>query len=261
MDVPTILFTIPEKRSDPTQYTAAWARKAVQVAKDLGYKINVLEGNKTTHANVTKILEDDTDNSIKLIVHYGHGCEASIQGNKECVINRNYSLQEIIEMYYSGCPQKIKIASRILDPMGYLANSYIYQLLKDKDPCLDTCYFDSNYQLLRGRIVFATACFAASGLGESAVEAGARSYTGSSDLYLFPVDQMGSQELYEYIQLIGLKELLYGHTVGDAETVMSAVEDPIISRFKPIRPYVSLTMLWNKMYRRVIGDWNATIFG
>ncbi len=255
---PAILFTIPEKKNDPTFYTAQWARNGVKLAKNLGYNTIELKGDQTTHSNATKVLGENEN--IIMWVHYGHGCYDSAQGNNECIINKEYSLQEIRSLALSGDEKKIKIAKMILQPSSYL--SYLTEPTKcqmDGDPCKLHCAYESNVGMLRNKSAFLTACFAAGGLGEYAVNYGANSFIGSDDLFLFPVDSLGSQTMYEYIQLIGLKERLLGRPAMQAEKAMSDAEDKLI-RMNVDVEYIVLTMIHNKLSRKVLGNPYSIIF-
>ncbi len=255
MDTPTILFTAPRKMGDPTQYTYDWAMDAVKLAKSLGFNVITLEGEQATHRNTTKVLGENE--SIIVWAHFGHGCIDSAQGNDECLINKEYSLKEIRDLALSGDEKKIKIAKMILQPSSYLSEPTRCQL--DGDPCLLRCTYESNVGMLRGKSSFMTACFTAGGLGEYAVNYGGISFMGSDSLFLFPVDNKGSQNLYKYVQLVGLKELLIGHTPRQADAAMSNAEDRIIKDNNDIK-YIVLTMIHNKLSRKVLGNIDSTIY-
>lgn len=258
MDTATILFTIPEKKNDPTYHTAIWARKAVQMAKSLGYDVVVLEKDKVTYENVNKVL---TTYNPSVVVHYGHGCRTNLQGQNGCMITRNYDIDELLSMAESPYIEERQKVLNILHferhPLGQLSCPGICKI--DSDPCTDRCRKDTNVDLLKNKIVFTTACFSADQLGKCAVRYGATSYLGYTDLFLFPVDRMGSQEIFGQLQLTGLKELLLGGSVADAEYLMNFEEDKLIRRFKPIK-YMALSLLWNKIHRRVLGNLDGTIY-
>lgn len=257
MEPPTILFTMPMKMGDPTQHTYMWARQAVQMSRSLGYKDIILEKERTTYNNVSNIIRDKKNN-IRAVVHFGHGCINSIQGQKECMITKKYTVEETVEMALSGDIEKVHIARALLDPLYYLSDDIDKSSCQLNDPCDLYCLHDSNVKLLNGKLVYTVACFSAGGLGKDAIDAGADTYIGSDDLFLFPVDSLQTQDIYGKLQLVSFKELLLGHTVAEAEAKMSEEEDKLIRRFKSIK-YIALTLLFNKLHRKVLGDPNTMI--
>ncbi len=258
----TIMILRPMRPLDPTYWTFQWGQQAVNMARSLGYDVIDIQKDSCTYEYVSNAI---TKYQPKLIGVFSHGCVNSLQGQKTCMIAKKYGIEEIVDMaltgYANGDQNKIKVASRILEPLGYINNQNTKECCQlSGDPCELYCLYPTNVDLLKGKIVFTTACFSAAGLGRSAVDDyGAYSYVGSDDLFLFPIDSMGSQAMYGNLQLIGFKELLLGHTVGQAEMAMNEEEDKLISKFKRIK-YIALTLLWNKMNRRVLGDKNATIY-
>lgn len=257
MDTATILFTMPMKNGDPTQYTYIWAKKAVKMARSLGYKIVILEKDKATYQNVNSALEKYNP---RIVVHYGHGCRTNLQGQDSCMITRDYNIDELLDMAESPYIEERQKLLRMLDfethPLGQLSCPGICNI---EDPCADRCREDTNLGLLKNKIVFTTACFSADQLGKCAVKYGVDSYIGYDDLFLFPVDRIGSQEMFGQLQLVGLKELLLGGSVADVEYLMSSEEDKLIRKFKPVK-YMALSLLWNKMHRKVLGNLNATVY-
>ncbi len=249
-----ILFTMPRKKSDPTEFTYQWAEKAVQLAKDLGYNIITIKENDTTYSNVTKIL---SENKINLFVHYGHGCPSSLQGQQECEVVRKYTVDELICLAESPYIEDRQRVIKLLNPLGELSCPGICSL--DVDPCSPLCIYDTNVNLLKGSMVFAVACHSAAQLGQCAVAYGVTTYIGYSDLLMFPVDTLKSQDMFGEVQLTFLKELLMGKTVQGAEQAMSELEDSYIRRFKKIK-YIALPMLWNKLHRQILGDANNMIY-
>lgn len=257
MDTATIMILRPMKNGDPTYWTYQWGQKAVNIARSLGYKVIDIQKESCSYENVSDAIKKYQP---KLIASFSHGCVNSLQGQKTCMIAKKYEINEIVDMALSGDQDKIKIASRVLEPLGYINNiDTIKSCQLNGDPCDLYCLYPTNVDLLKEKIVFTTACFSAAGLGRCAIANGAYSYTGSQDLFLFPIDSMGSQDMYGNIQLIGFKELLLGHTVAEAEAKMNEEEDKLIRKFKRIK-YIALTLLWNKKNRKVLGNENATIY-
>lgn len=253
-DTATVMITMPKKKGDPTEYTYQWATKAVQIAKDLGYNIIVIKENDTTYNNVTKILKE---NKVDLFLHFGHGCPSSLQGQRECVIVRKYTVDELMCMAESPNIEDRQMVIKLLNPLGELSCPGICKL--DNDPCSPLCTYDTNVNLLKDSIIFAVACHSASQLGRCAIKYGVQTYIGETDLLMFPVDSLNSQDMFGEIQLTFLKELLMGKTVQEAEQVMSELEDSYIRRFKKTK-YIALPMLWNKLHRQILGDANNLIY-
>lgn len=250
----TILFTLPKKRGDPTTYTHAWGQKAVAMARSLGYKIVILEGNNVTYDNVNKTL---VKYNPRVYIHYGHGCRTNLQGQNGCIITRSYNIDELLDMAQSPYIEERQQLIGMLNHLGELSCPGICSL--ENDPCEDRCRKDTNLNLLTDKIAITTACFSADQMGKCAIAYGADSYMGFDELYLFPVDRLGSQDIFGDLQLLGLKEILLGNSVGDAEAVMSEAEDKLIREFKPIK-YMALSLLWNKIHRKALGNLNATIY-
>jgi hypothetical protein len=251
----TILITIPLKRGDPTEHTAVWAEKAVQIAKSLGYNVVALRGDETTHKNVSEAI-------IKyrpmLMTHYGHGCPLSLQGQRECIISRKYSADELMHMAQSQNIEKRQKLLKILSPLGQLSCPGICSL-GDSDPCSPYCTYDTNVNLLKGSIMIAVACHSASALGIHAVNYGVKTYVGEDDLLMFLVDTKHSQDMFGELQLVMFKELLMGKSIQEAERTMSELEDSYIRKYKKIK-YLALPMLWNKIHRKLLGNKNAMIY-
>lgn len=253
-DSHTIIILRPMKVNDATVHTYRWGQKAIELARSLGYNVIDIQKDDVTYDNVSKAIQKYQP---RLIATFSHGCVNSIQGQKECVIARKYKVEEIVEMALSGDIEKVNISKALLDPLYYLSNPNLCQL--QNDPCDLYCLHDSNIGLLKDKIVFATACFSSSGLGKCAVAQGGSAYVGADDLFLFPVDRIGSQEMFGQLQLIGLKELLLGGSVADVEHLMSSEEDKLIRKFKPVK-YMALSLLWNKIHRKVLGNLDATVY-
>lgn len=261
MEPATVMILRPMRNGDPTYWTYQWGQRAVNIAKSLGYKVIDIQKENCSYENVSDAIKKYQP---KLIASFSHGCVNSLQGQKTCMIAKKYEVSELVDMalmgYADGDENKIKIASRILEPLGYISNTNTKECCRlSGDPCDLYCLYPTNVDLLKEKIVFTTACFSAAGLGRCAIAYGAYSYVGSEDLFLFPIDSRNSQDMYGNIQLIGFKELLLGHTVGQAEMAMIAEEDKLIRKFKRIK-YIALTLLWNKLNRRVLGDKNSTIY-
>lgn len=250
----TMLITMPRKKGDPTEYTFQWATKAAQMAKDLGYKVIIIKETDTTYDNVTKTLKE---NNIRIFSHFGHGCTSSLQGNSECIVTRKYDVNELICMAESPYVEDRQKVLRLLSPLGQLSCPGICRL--DIDPCSPLCVAPTNVNLLKDTITFAVACHSAVQLGRCAVAYGATAYVGEDDLLMFPVDSIGTQDMFGEVHLTFLRELLLGKSVQESEQVMSELEDSYIRRFKSIK-YIALPLLWNKMHRKVIGNINSLIY-
>lgn len=249
----TILFTAPMVKNDPTTHTYVWAQRAIAMAKSLGYRVVVLEKDKANYKNVNDAL---VKYDPRVVVHYGHGCKTNIQGQNGCIITRNYNIGELLDMAEGSNEDRIQLL-KILKHLGNLSCPGICNI--DNDPCADRCREDTNVGLLKDRIIFTTACYSADQLGKCAIKAGASCYLGFDELFLFPVDRMGSQNMFGDLQLIGLREILMGRSVAEAEDIMSKEEDKLITKYKPIK-YMSLSLLWNKIHRKTLGNTNATIY-
>jgi hypothetical protein len=251
----TVLITIPLKKGDPTEHTAIWAEKGVQIAQSLGYNTIALRGEDTTHTKVT-------DAIIKyrpmLMTHYGHGCPLSLQGQRECIVSKRYSTDELMCMAQNQNNDERQKLLKIINPLGKLSCPGICSI-GDSDPCSPYCTYDTNINLLKGSITIAVACHSASILGKCAVNYGIKTYVGEDDLLMFPVDTMHSQDMFGELQLVMLKELLLGKSVQEAEKTMSDLEDSYIRKYKRIK-YLALPMLWNKIHRKVLGNKNAMIY-
>lgn len=250
----TVLFTLPERNGDPTQYTAIWGRKAVAMAKGFGYDIKILEKDDVTYKNVTETIKKYNP---RLYVHFGHGCGSSLQGQYECAIVRKYTVDELICLAESPNTEDRQRLIKLLNPLGELSCPGICAL--DNDPCSPLCTYDTNVNLLKGSIILAVACHSASQLGRCAINYGVQTYIGETDLLMFPVDSLKSQDIFGEVQLTFLKELLMGKSIQEAEQTMSELEDSYIRRFKKTK-YIALPMLWNKIHRKILGDKNAMIY-
>lgn len=241
-------------RSDPTEYTYKWAQKAIKMAKSLGYNVKVIEKDNVTYDNVSKAIKKY---SPRILATFSHGCPSSIQGQKECVIVRKYSVDDLLCLAESPYIEDRQRVIKLLNPLGELSCPGICRL--DTDPCSPFCLNDTNVNLLKDSIVFAVACHSASQLGRCAIAYGTTAYIGYDDLLMFPVDSLNSQDMFGDVQLTFLKELLMGNTVQGAEMVMSELEDSYIRRFKKTK-YVALPMLWDKIHRKVLGNKDTMIY-
>lgn len=250
----TILILCPMKKSDPTEYTFAWAQKAIKMAKDLEYDVKVIEKDDVTYNNVSEAIKRYNP---RMLATFSHGCPSSIQGQNECAIVRKYTVDELICMAESPYIEDRQRVIKLLNPLGELSCPGICRL--DNDPCSPHCSNDTNVNLLKGSIILAVACHSASQLGRCSIKYGVQTYIGYSDLLMFPVDTLKSQDLFGDVQLTFLKELLMGKTVQEAEQAMSELEDSYIRRFKKTK-YIALPMLWNKLHRQILGDANNLIY-
>lgn len=241
-----ILVTRPMKSGDPTEYTYKWGEQAVKMMKEHGFTVIDIKTKDVTYDNVSKSIQYYNP---RLYVHIGHGCPTSLQGQNECVITRRFTVDELLSM---------KNFREIIKPLTY-SSGCIHTCKTAPDICNPICTSDTNVQLLRGAIIYTVACYSAAQLGICAVKYGADTYVGYSDLMLFPVDDMNSQEIFQNVHLTFLKSLLEGHTVAEAEQEMARYEDTLI-RFHKQTKYIALPLLWNKINRKVIGNSKARIY-
>ncbi|MDD3474345.1 MAG: hypothetical protein PHP08_00395 [Candidatus Dojkabacteria bacterium] len=246
MNNSTIVLLRPRKENDPTIHTYDWAEKAYKMMKSYGYTVIDIKKNEVTYNNVTKSLQYYRP---RLVVTFSHGCPSSIQGQSECVITRKFDIDELLNM-----PN----LREIIKPLIY-SSGCVNTCLAMPDICNPLCMNETNVNLLKDTIVFTVACYSASQLGKCAIRYGAEVYSGYTDLMLFPVDSIHSQDIFRDIHLVFLKALLEGKTVGEAEYDMNRYEDAVIKFYKKTK-YVSLPALWNKLHRNVLGNKNARMF-
>lgn len=248
MNRATILITIPKKKLDPTDYTSQWAENAYRLAKSLGYNVVVLRGDNTTYYNVTSALQKYHP---RVYLHFGHGCQTHLTGQRECILTRKYSIDELLSME----PEQL---DKILNPIKLSGcGKNICQL--QNNACQPLCFNDTNINLLKDSIVYAVSCHSAERLGKCAIQYGVQSYVGYNDLLLFPVDGMRSQDIFGQIHLEFLRHLLEGETVGEANDAMRMMEDTYIRLYRDIK-WVALPALWNALHREVLGDPTMTIY-
>jgi len=251
-----IMMLRPMKRSDPTEHTFSWAQKAVDFARSLDYNIIDIQKDDVNYDNVTSMI---AKYKPRLLMSFSHGCPTSLQGQNDCSITRRFDIDQLLSMdpdaldklinpVKSSCPGICKVENEICNPL---------------------CLRETNIGLLKGSIIFACACHTAAqptnenpnvkSLGNCAIKYGVEAYCGYSDLLMFPVDSLGSQDMFGEVQLTFVKELLLGHTVAEAEAEMSKLEDQFIRKNKNIK-YLSLPMLWDKLHRKVLGNPDAMIY-
>lgn len=254
MNTAAILITMPKKKSDPTEYTFEWATKAVQMAKNLGYNVVDIREKDTTYKNVSEAI---SKYNPRMMIHFGHGCPASLQGNTECVVTRKFNVDELICMAESPYIEDRQKLLKLLNPLGHLSCPGICRL--DNDPCSLYCQHDTNINLLKGSIILAVACHSASQLGPCSIKYGIETYIGEDDLLMFPVDSIKTQDIFGEVHLSFIRELLLGKSIQEAEKAMSELEDSYIRRFKKVK-YIALPLLWNKIHRKMLGDKNAMIY-
>lgn len=254
MNTATILITMPMTKGDPTEFTYQWAEKAVKIAKDLGYNVIAIKGADNTYNKATEAIKKYKP---RFYAHFGHGCGSSLQGQSECEIVRKYNIDELICMAESPYLEERQRLIKLLNPLGELSCPGICSL--DNDPCSPLCSYDTNINLLKGSIIYATACHSASQLGKCSIKYGVDTYVGYDDLLMFPVDTLKSQDMFGEVQLTFLKELLMGKTVQEANQAMSELEDSYIRRFKKTK-YIALPMLWNKLHRQILGNINNLVY-
>lgn len=252
IDSVNILVTRPMKKGDPTAYTYTWGEEAVKIMKKLDYNVIDIRSDNVDYENVSSAINEYKP---RLYLHVGHGCPTALVGQKECIVTRKFSLDELLIMdnfleivqplnYMTGCKYTCKLGG-----IGEMP-----------DPCSPICHYGTNVGLLRDTIVVAIACYSASQLGKCAIKAGADAYIGYKDLMLFPVDSMKSENIFRDVHLVFIRELLEGKSVGEAEIAMNQYEDNMIRMYKRTK-YVSLPLVWNKLNRKVLGNADSRIFG
>jgi len=254
MEIATILIIAPSKHNDPTQYTYVWAQKAIKIAMNLGYNVKVLEKDNVTYDKVSEAIKKYKP---RMLASFSHGCPLSLQGQDNCVITKNMSLDGLFSMATCPNPDTRSDLLKILNPLGELSCPGICNL--DNDPCSPLCNYDSNVDLLKGTIVMAVACYSASKLGEYAIKYGADCYIGETDLLMFPTDSKNSQDMFGEVQLTLFENILLGRTVAESEQEMSKLEDTYIRKYKQTK-YLALPFLWNKLKRKVLGNDQAMIY-
>ena len=243
---PTILITRPMKSGDPTEYTYQWGEQISNMVKEYGYNLIDIKKNDVTYQNVSQLLDK---HHPRLYIHIGHGCPASLQGQKECIITRRFEMDELLSM------QNFR---EIVMPLIY-ASGCKSSCMSTPDICNPLCINDTNLSLLKGTIVYTIACYSSLQLGKCAVKYGTDCYVGFNDLMLFPVDDKGSQDIFKNVHVTFIKELLNGKTIEEAEQQTNKYEDVLI-KFYIDTKYISLPLLWNKIYRRVLGNREARIY-
>ena len=259
----TVILTMPMKVGDPTAITFLWAQKNVRLIKSLGYKVITIEKDATTYDNVTSALRNNSPSVTGrplVYMHYGHGCAGSLIGNKECIVNREFSFDELNGIR-SADPERFR---KLVNPLKGLScfeldKTHSLNCRLDEDPCAPLCTNSTNVHLLRDAIVVTTACWSAASLGICAEKSGTKSYLGYDEIYMFTFDSRGSQDIFEDIQLEFAKSLLMGKTVREAEKDMNELEDSYIRRYKKVK-FIALPLLWNKLHRRIYGNKNVTIY-
>lgn len=246
--IATVLITMPRKVGDPTWYTYDWAQKMENVARSLKYNVITLKGDNVNYRNVNAAIERYHP---RLYIHSGHGCPTHLTGQKECILTRKYTIEELMSME----PERL---DRILNPVKLSGcGQSICNLTSNA--CAPLCFNETNIHLLEGSIIDAVSCHSAERLGKCAIKYGVETYVGYHDLLLFPVDGMRSQDIFGEIHLEFLKHLLMGDTVGEADDAMRRMEDTYIRWYKRTK-WVALPLLWNHIHRDVLGNYNASIY-
>lgn len=261
-EIATIMVTRPEKNGDATVHTYKWGGLAVKMARDYGYNVIDIQKNDVNYEFVTKMIKE---NQPDVFIHFGHGCPSSLQGQNECIVTRKWDIDSLLDIAKQD-PERFNNIISYEKKFGLLGNCKSLCNLnaesksnKDIDICNPLCVKDTNLGDLKGSIIYANACWSAYQLGRCAEKYGILSYTGYNDLYMFPVDSLGTQNIFGEIQLSFLKSLLLGKTVGEAEQDQIALEDSYIRKYKHVK-YISLVIIWNKHNRRITGDRNALIY-
>jgi len=248
MNTATIMILAPRKPNDATVWTYDWAQKTIKMAKNLGYNVVSIEKDATTYDNVTKSIQKYQP---RLLASFSHGCQSSLNGQKECMITRKYEINELMEM-------EPEILSSLLNPVKLSGCTKEICGLQDS-VCLPLCFNPTNIHLLKGTIVISVACHTSRHLGRCAVAYGATTYLGYSDLLLFPVDTMQSQDMFGDIHIQLMKNILMGDSVGEAYNKIMKMEDSYIRMYKSVK-WVGLPLLWNHKHRELLGDKSATVY-
>lgn len=247
-DIANIVMTMPVKDGDATEYTYRWAIEMEKVGRNLGYNVISIKSNNVTYDNVNKALEKYRP---KVYIHTGHGCPTALNGQKECIVTRKYEIEELMRMDSSEL-------DKIMSPVKISGCTNGICGLHD-DICLPLCFKETNLHLLKDTIVVANACHSSSHLGRDVISYGAKSYMGYSDLLLFPVDTMKSQDMFGEIHTEFVKNILMGNSVGESYYKMMKMEDTYIRMYKSVK-WVGLPLLFNHKHRELLGDHNATIY-
>ncbi len=248
----TIMITRPRRDNDPTVYTFEWGGEIVKIARDLEYQVIDIQKDETSYDNVSNMIKKYRP---RVFIHAGHGCEWSIEGQSGCEVTRKFGVDELMLMMQD--PNKIEMVKRMLNPLCGINNQGICQNLQHS--CSTFCEHPTNINLLKGSIVIPIACYTAKQLGDCSIKYGIETFVGERDLLMFPVDSIGSQNMFGDVQITFIRELLLGHTVEEAEATMRKLEDSYIRKNKNIK-YLSLPMLWNQLNRRIIGNSEAMIY-
>lgn len=248
-----ILVTRPNKNGDPTSYTYTWGEEAIKMMKKLGYNVIDIRADDVNYENVTSAIREYKP---RLYLHVGHGCPTTLVGQKECIVTRKFSLDELLGMEnFAEIVQPLNYVTGCKHTCGMSGSDGIGDM---PDVCSPICGYNTNVGLLRDTIVIAIACYSASQLGRCAVKAGCSCYVGYSDLMLFPVDSIKSENIFRDVHLVFIRELLEGKSVSEAEIAMNQYEDSMITLYKKTK-YVALPLIWNKVNRKVLGDSNVRI--
>lgn len=249
MTIPaTILITRPMKIGDPTEYTYQWAEEAIKLMNSYGYEVIDIKKENVDYNTVSKAIKYYHP---RLYMHVGHGCPSSLQGQTECIVTRKFDVNELVSM---------SNFREIIAPLIYSSgceNTCMNSL--EKDICSPFCLHDTNVNLLKGTIVYTIACYSASQLGKCAVKSGADAYIGYSDLMLFPVDKINSQDIFKDVHVKFLEMMLEGYSVNESLNKINKYEDALIKFYKSTK-YISLPLLWNKKNRRVLGNGDSRIY-
>lgn len=252
MKIATVMIVRPKKEGDPTEHTFSWADKAYEIAEDMGYNVIDIQKDQTSYQNVTAMIRKYKP---ALFSAWSHGCPNSLVGQNECMVTRKFEPGELMQMMDTN-PEKIEVVRKMMNPLGSISCPGICKI---DNICNPLCTNPTNVGELKGTIIYATACYSALQLGHCGIKYGVKSYIGFKDLYMFPVDTIGSQDIFGDVQLSFYKSLLLGRTVGEAEQDMIKLEDSYIKKYKTTK-YISLPLLWNKINRGVLGDKNAMIY-
>jgi len=127
-----------------------------------------------------------------------------------------------------------------------------------EDVCQSQCNVPSNLSILKGMIIITFSCHSTGQLGKCAIKYGAKAYVGFGDYMMFTSDRLGSEKLFKEALMPMAIEVLNGRTVGEAVAITKKALLDKAKKWKSVK-YLSIPMMWNHEYMRVLGDMNAKL--
>ena len=228
MSTPTIMVLLPKKSGDPTEYVSEWGEAAIKVFKN--YNVVPIRGVDVTYDRVSEALYTYRP---RVLISFSHGCPTSIIGQKECVVTRKFTFDELLSK-----PNY----NEIVQPLYY--QSGCRHTCKLEDPCSIICSRETNLKYLKDTVVIAVCCYTGSQLANCAVMYGVPVYFGYKNLLLFPTDDVKSEDIFKEVHLEFFKPLAAGYTVREAEMAMNIYETNMIKLYKKTK-YIALPLVWN----------------